>query len=59
MQAGIAKKERLYRNSFHCINMIAKKEGIRGFYLGLGPNIVRSMGGALLLVAYDTFKVML
>jgi solute carrier family 25 (adenine nucleotide translocator) protein 4/5/6/31 len=59
MQAGVAKSERLYRNSFHCIAMIARREGIRGFYLGLGPNVVRSIGGALLLVAYDTFKVML
>jgi solute carrier family 25 (adenine nucleotide translocator) protein 4/5/6/31 len=59
MQAGIATSERLYRNSFHCIAMISHREGIRGFYLGLGPNIVRSIGGALLLVAYDTFKVML
>jgi solute carrier family 25 (adenine nucleotide translocator) protein 4/5/6/31 len=59
MQAGLAAKDRLYRNSFHCMSMIVKNEGVRGFYLGLGPNIVRSMGGALLLVAYDTFKVML
>jgi solute carrier family 25 (adenine nucleotide translocator) protein 4/5/6/31 len=59
MQAGLAASERLYRNSFHCIAMIARREGIRGFYLGLGPNVIRSIGGALLLVAYDTFKVML
>ena len=59
MQAGVAMAERRYRNSVHCISSIAQKEGVRGFYLGLGPNIVRSMGGAMLLVAYDTFKVML
>jgi solute carrier family 25 (adenine nucleotide translocator) protein 4/5/6/31 len=59
MQAGVAASERLYRNSFHCISIIARREGVRGFYLGLGPNILRSVGGALLLVAYDTFKIML
>jgi solute carrier family 25 (adenine nucleotide translocator) protein 4/5/6/31 len=59
MQAGVAVSERLYRNSFHCVSVIAKREGIRGFYLGIGPNILRSVGGALLLVAYDSFKILL
>jgi solute carrier family 25 (adenine nucleotide translocator) protein 4/5/6/31 len=59
MQAGVVVSERLYRNSFQCISLIAQREGIRGFYLGLGPNILRSVGGALLLVAYDTFKILL
>ena len=31
-------------------------EGMRGFYLGLGPNLVRSFGAALLLVSYDVFR---
>jgi len=59
MQAGIPENERLYRNSFDCIRVVLQKEGMRGFYLGLGPNLVRSVGGALLLVAYDGFKAVL
>jgi solute carrier family 25 (mitochondrial adenine nucleotide translocator), member 4/5/6/31 len=59
MQAGKALEKRLYRNSIHCISCIFTTEGIRGFYLGLGPNIVRSVGGALVLVSYDGVRAML
>jgi solute carrier family 25 (adenine nucleotide translocator) protein 4/5/6/31 len=59
MQAGLPLDKRLYRNSIHCFQQVWAQEGARGFYLGLGPNIVRSLGGSLLLVAYDAFKVML
>lgn len=59
MQAGVPRDERQYRNSIHCVRAILRKEGIRGFFLGLGPNIVRSIGGALLLVGYDSFRTLL
>ena len=59
MQAGLTPPERRYRNSIDCLVKIARQEGIRGFYLGIGPNVVRSISGALLLVCYDTFKVLL
>jgi solute carrier family 25 (adenine nucleotide translocator) protein 4/5/6/31 len=59
MQAGVPKEERLYRNSFQCVAVVLRNEGLRGFYLGLGPNLVRSLGGAILLVGYDMFKVIL
>ena len=59
MQAGLPKEDRLYKNSFDCFRKVSSVEGIRGFYLGIGPNLIRSFGAALLLVAYDVFKVML
>lgn len=59
MQAGVPRQERQYRNGWHCAVSMYRTEGIRGFFLGLGPNIVRSIGGALLLVAYDTLRPML
>ena len=59
MQAGIPQVERLYTNSIHCTVQIWKTEGIRGFYLGLGPNLVRSVGGALILVGYDGIRTFL
>lgn len=59
MQAGLPPDKLLYRNSLQCFQRVWAQEGLRGFYLGLGPNIVRSLGGSLLLVAYDAFKVML
>ena len=59
MQAGLSNEERKYRNSFQCVRTVWTKQGIRGFFLGIGPNLVRSVGGALLLVAYDSFRSML
>jgi solute carrier family 25 (mitochondrial adenine nucleotide translocator), member 4/5/6/31 len=59
MQAGKPFHEQLYHNSLQCFAQIWKQEGIKGFFLGFGPNILRSIGGALTLVAYDGFKDML
>uniref|UniRef100_A0A7S2MWD8 ADP/ATP translocase n=1 Tax=Helicotheca tamesis TaxID=374047 RepID=A0A7S2MWD8_9STRA len=59
MQAGEPVELRRYRNSFDCFHRVMAQEGMRGFYLGIGPNLVRSFGGALILVAYDVFKVMI
>ena len=59
MQVGQSHKMRLYKDSIHATRRIWIEEGIRGFYLGIGPNLVRSVGGALLLVSYDEFKSML
>jgi solute carrier family 25 (adenine nucleotide translocator) protein 4/5/6/31 len=59
MQAGMLKSERRYRNSFHCFRTVLSQEGIRGFFLGIGPNLLRSIGGALLLVGYDRVRSIL
>jgi solute carrier family 25 (mitochondrial adenine nucleotide translocator), member 4/5/6/31 len=58
MQAGQPLHERLYRGSLHCFRVVWAQEGLRGFYLGIAPNIVRSVGGALMLVVYDVLKSM-
>ena len=35
----------LYKNSFDCVRKVFHNEGIRGFYRGLGPQlIVRTYG---------------
>jgi len=59
MQAGVPLEERSFLNSYQCFKFVLRQEGLKGFYLGLGPNIIRSIGGAILLVGYDMFKVML
>jgi solute carrier family 25 (adenine nucleotide translocator) protein 4/5/6/31 len=59
MQAGKATNERMYSNSMDCARLLWKQDGLRGFYFGLGPNLIRSIGGALALVAYDGFKTIL
>jgi solute carrier family 25 (adenine nucleotide translocator) protein 4/5/6/31 len=58
MQAGKPLVERKYTNSLNAFRRIFIDEGMKGFYLGIGPNLFRSFGGALLLVGYDTFKGM-
>ncbi|GMH62273.1 hypothetical protein TrRE_jg2138 [Triparma retinervis] len=54
MQAGSKKK--LYDSAQGCVKCIIETHGYRGFYNGLSPNIMRSVGGAILLVSYDEFK---
>lgn len=56
MQAGQPVDIRPYANSAHAFRKILETEGVKGFYLGLGPNVVRSVAGAMLLVSYDIFR---
>jgi solute carrier family 25 (mitochondrial adenine nucleotide translocator), member 4/5/6/31 len=51
MQAGLENK--LFRHAFHAFYGIARTEGILGFFRGLAPNLVRSLGSSLLLLSYD------
>jgi solute carrier family 25 (adenine nucleotide translocator) protein 4/5/6/31 len=39
-----------------CVRQIIRTEGLKGFYSGLSVNLVRGVGGALLLVGYDEVK---
>jgi hypothetical protein len=44
----------------HCFQTIAAEEGLfKGLYKGFVANIVRSIGGALVLVLYDRAKMYL
>jgi solute carrier family 25 (adenine nucleotide translocator) protein 4/5/6/31 len=49
--------ERLYKGSFHCAGEIMKKEGMKGMYKGMVPEIFRGVGGSVVVVAYDRIKV--
>ncbi|MGH3054245.1 MAG: MC/SLC25 family protein [Gaiellaceae bacterium] len=62
MQSGWMPHEqhrKKYRGAVHCFRKVFAEEGLRGFYLGLGPNMIRSLDGAVLLVGYDVFKGMI
>ena len=59
MQAGLPIAQQRYTSATHCIQVMWRTEGLGGFYRGLAPNILRSLGGALLLVGYDTFQAIL
>ncbi|KAG5184853.1 mitochondrial ADP/ATP translocator [Tribonema minus] len=57
MQAGRA--DVLYAGSWHCARTVAREEGVRGFYRGLSANLVRGVGGALMLVLFDEIRVLM
>jgi solute carrier family 25 (mitochondrial adenine nucleotide translocator), member 4/5/6/31 len=63
MQAGIQpESDRLYNNGRQCIRYLfahSYQQGVHSLYRGLGPNLVRSIGSAMLLVLYDSVKAML
>ncbi|KAF5301779.1 hypothetical protein FQR65_LT08762 [Abscondita terminalis] len=57
MQSG--QKETLYKNTADCWIKIYKQEGAIAFFRGSLSNIIRGMGGALVLVLYDELKDLL
>merc|ERR1712066_1048551 len=53
-------EEHLYKGTGDCFKKIAAEEGLAaGLYKGFLANVVRSVGGALVLVFYDRAKVYL
>jgi len=60
MQSEKPVEEHIYKGTMDCFNKIAKEEGlVKGLYKGFVANIVRSVGGALVLVLYDRAKMYL
>jgi solute carrier family 25 (adenine nucleotide translocator) protein 4/5/6/31 len=49
--------KRVYKGSFDCFNQVMKKEGFKGMYKGMIPELFRGVGGSLVIVAYDRIKV--
>lgn len=41
---------------WECARVIVREEGVRGLFQGLSMNLVRGLGGAMLLVGYDEIK---
>merc|ERR1712224_1183989 len=59
MQSEKPVEERLYAGTVDCFKKIAKDEGMTALYKGFVANILRSVGGALVLVLYDRSKMYL
>merc|ERR1712093_386433 len=60
MQAEKPPEEHLYKGTGDCFKKIAAEEGLAaGLYKGFIANVVRSVGGALVLVFYDRAKVIM
>lgn len=54
MQSG--RKDILYKNSWDAMTKIARNEGAAAFFNGAVSNMVRGIGGALVLVIYDELR---
>jgi len=57
LQSEKPKAERLYKGSFHCFSEVMKKEGMKGMYKCMIPELFRGVGGSLVIVAYDRIKL--
>merc|ERR1712045_102691 len=60
MQSEKPPEEHIYKGTMHCFRTVASEEGlVKGLYKGFGANVLRSVGGALVLVFYDRAKTYL
>jgi len=59
MQSEKPKSEWLYSGTMDCAVKIVKDEGIGAMFKGFAANVLRTLGGALVLVGYDEIKVMI
>jgi len=49
--------ERVYKGSWDCFKQVLAKEGTKGMYKGMVPELFRGVGGSLVIVAYDRIKI--
>jgi len=59
MQSEKPKEQWLYKGTIDCFVKISKDEGMGSIFKGFGANILRTLGGALVLVGYDEIKRMI
>jgi len=48
---------RVYKGSVDCFFQVLQKEGLKGMYKGMVPELFRGVGGSLVIVAYDRIKI--
>jgi len=49
-------EKRQYKGSFDCFRQVLAKEGTKGMYKGMVPELFRGVGGSLVVVIYDRLK---
>jgi len=59
MQSEKPKEQWLYTGTLDCAVKIVKDEGIGAMFKGFGANVLRTLGGALVLVGYDEIKALI
>jgi len=56
LESEKAPEQRLYRGAIDCSKAILQKEGLKGMYKGMFPEIFRGFGGVMVIVMYDRVK---
>ncbi|KJP87981.1 hypothetical protein AK88_02415 [Plasmodium fragile] len=60
MNNGIDNRNYIYKNTMHCIKNIYHCEGVRNFYYGLFPSMLKSIpSGAIQFMSYEILKHMM
>merc|ERR1711935_914429 len=59
MQSEKPQAEWLYTGTVDCAVKIVKDEGVGAIFKGFAANVLRTLGGALVLVGYDEIKAMM
>jgi len=59
MQSEKPKSEWLYSGTLDCAVKIVQNEGVGAMFKGFAANVLRTLGGALVLVGYDEIKAMM
>jgi len=59
MMMNSGAKTQLYTGTIDCFTKIVKNEGTGAFFKGAFSNVLRGMGGAIVLVLYDEIKELL
>jgi len=57
LQSEKALSERVYKGSWDCFRQVLAKEGLKGMYKGMVPELFRGVGGSLVIVCYDRIKM--
>ena len=58
-QAEKPQEQWLYNGTLDCAVKIVKDEGMGAMFKGFGANVLRTLGGALVLVGYDEIQRMI
>ncbi|XP_067263069.1 ADP/ATP translocase 2 [Chanodichthys erythropterus] len=56
MQSGLKGADIMYSGTLDCWRKTARDEGVKAFFKGAWSNVLRSMGGSIVLVLYDELK---
>ena len=51
--------QRVYKGAVDCFVQVMKKEGSKGMYKGMVPELFRGVGGSLVIVCYDRIKLIM